>query len=98
MASESKNDDYAIELEQRNPSDNFGPSSSASSTHSRSPALSATSAADMSSTTSNSLSNNPLLSVFSYCFSSILMTVTNKYVLSGTNFNMNFVLLCVQVR
>ena len=25
------------------------------------------------------------------------MTVTNKYVLSGMNFNLNFLLLCVQV-
>lgn len=26
-----------------------------------------------------------------------MMTVTNKYVLSGYNFNLNFFLLCVQV-
>ncbi|OAD67442.1 hypothetical protein PHYBLDRAFT_75134 [Phycomyces blakesleeanus NRRL 1555(-)] len=31
-----------------------------------------------------------------YCFASILMTVTNKYVLSGFEFNMNFLLLSVQ--
>ncbi|KLJ09467.1 GDP-mannose transporter 1 [Blastomyces silverae] len=37
-----------------------------------------------------------VLPVFSYCCSSILMTVTNKYVLSGTSFNLNFFLLCVQ--
>ncbi|GIJ85463.1 GDP-mannose transporter into the lumen of the Golgi [Aspergillus pseudoviridinutans] len=42
------------------------------------------------------LANNPILPVLSYCGSSILMTVMNKYVLSGTDFNLNFFLLCVQ--
>ncbi|KAI4175451.1 MAG: hypothetical protein LQ343_001650 [Gyalolechia ehrenbergii] len=41
-------------------------------------------------------SNNPVIPVLSYCGSSILMTVTNKYVLSGFGFNLNFLLLCVQ--
>ena len=43
-----------------------------------------------------SVSNNPILPVLSYCGSSILMTVLNKFVLSG-NFNLNFFLLAVQV-
>lgn len=42
------------------------------------------------------VANNPVFPVLSYCASSILMTVTNKYVLSGT-YNLNFFLLCVQV-
>lgn len=37
------------------------------------------------------------LPIASYCFASILMTVTNKYVLSGYEFNMNFLLLTIQV-
>ncbi|XHG00448.1 GDP-mannose transporter [Aspergillus wentii] len=41
-------------------------------------------------------SNNPILPVLAYCGSSIMMTVMNKYVLSGTGFNLNFFLLCVQ--
>ncbi|KAL8832400.1 MAG: hypothetical protein Q9170_004901 [Blastenia crenularia] len=41
-------------------------------------------------------SNNPVFPVLSYCASSILMTVTNKYVLSGLGFNLNFLLLAVQ--
>ncbi|BCS03898.1 GDP-mannose transporter [Aspergillus luchuensis] len=45
---------------------------------------------------SGSLSNNPILPVLAYCGSSILMTVMNKYVLSGTDFNLNFFLLCIQ--
>ena len=44
-----------------------------------------------------SVTNNPAISILCYCGSSILMTVTNKYVLSGTGFNLNFFLLCVQV-
>ncbi|KAF2151194.1 UDP-galactose transporter [Myriangium duriaei CBS 260.36] len=43
----------------------------------------------------NQLSNSPVLPILAYCGSSILMTVTNKYVLSGS-FNLNFFLLCVQ--
>ncbi|KAF9449945.1 UDP-galactose transporter [Macrolepiota fuliginosa MF-IS2] len=31
-----------------------------------------------------------------YCIASILMTVVNKFVVSGPNFSMNFLLLCIQ--
>jgi hypothetical protein len=41
--------------------------------------------------------SNPIIPVLAYCGSSILMTVTNKFVLSGSGFNLNFFLLCVQV-
>jgi hypothetical protein len=44
-----------------------------------------------------SITENPIAAILSYCGSSILMTVTNKYVLSGVDFNLNFFLLCVQV-
>ncbi|KAF2142842.1 uncharacterized protein K452DRAFT_269329 [Aplosporella prunicola CBS 121167] len=50
----------------------------------------------MAPSTSSTMSGNPILPVLAYCGSSILMTVTNKYVLSGTGFNLNFFLLCVQ--
>ncbi|ODV96677.1 hypothetical protein PACTADRAFT_48501 [Pachysolen tannophilus NRRL Y-2460] len=43
-----------------------------------------------------SLTNSAPLSILSYCMASILMTVTNKYVVSGMSFNMNFLLLAVQ--
>ncbi|TKA48332.1 GDP-mannose transporter 1, partial [Cryomyces minteri] len=45
---------------------------------------------------SHSTTSSPLLPILAYCGSSILMTVTNKYVLSGMDFNLNFFLLCVQ--
>ncbi|CAH6720669.1 GDP-mannose transporter 1 [[Candida] jaroonii] len=44
----------------------------------------------------SSIANNGPISILSYCASSILMTVTNKYVLSGYSFNLNFFLLAVQ--
>jgi GDP-mannose transporter len=47
---------------------------------------------------STSVTENPIAAVLAYCGSSIMMTVTNKYVLSGVDFNLNFFLLCVQVR
>lgn len=45
---------------------------------------------------SNNWQNNPILPVISYCASSILMTVTNKYILSFPDYNLNFFLLAVQ--
>ncbi|KAJ6094635.1 hypothetical protein N7467_002148 [Penicillium canescens] len=44
----------------------------------------------------SAMSNSPVLPVLAYCGSSIMMTVMNKYVLSGLDFNLNFLLLCVQ--
>lgn len=49
------------------------------------------------STPMTAATNNPVFPILSYCVSSILMTVTNKYVLSGFGFNLNFFLLAVQV-
>ncbi|KAF5388697.1 hypothetical protein D9757_004849 [Collybiopsis confluens] len=34
--------------------------------------------------------------ILCYCVASILMTVVNKFVVSGANFSMNFLLLCIQ--
>ncbi|KIJ55346.1 hypothetical protein M422DRAFT_23946 [Sphaerobolus stellatus SS14] len=34
--------------------------------------------------------------ILSYCAASIMMTVINKYVVSGSHFSMNFLLLCMQ--
>ncbi|SCV04644.1 LAME_0H20076g1_1 [Lachancea meyersii CBS 8951] len=42
------------------------------------------------------LVNSGPVSILAYCGSSILMTVTNKYVVNGKDFNMNFVMLFVQ--
>ncbi|MBW0479922.1 hypothetical protein O181_019637 [Austropuccinia psidii MF-1] len=42
------------------------------------------------------MANNPALPVFCYCAASILMTVVNKFVVSGHHFTMNFLLLTIQ--
>lgn len=52
--------------------------------------------APVGTSAASSLANSGPLSILSYCAASILMTVTNKYVLSGYSFNLNFLLLAVQ--
>lgn len=42
--------------------------------------------------------NNPGVSIMAYCFSSISMTVVNKYCVSGKNWNLNLFYLAIQVR
>ncbi|VVT44293.1 uncharacterized protein SAPINGB_P000368 [Magnusiomyces paraingens] len=44
----------------------------------------------------SSITNSPPIAIFAYCASSILMTVTNKYVLSVGYFNFNCILLAIQ--
>ncbi|KAK9476094.1 UDP-galactose transporter [Lipomyces japonicus] len=44
----------------------------------------------------DAVSNSSSAAIVAYCGSSILMTTTNKYVLSGYEFNLNFFLLMVQ--
>lgn len=46
----------------------------------------------------NKMSQSPGLSVLAYCLSSISMTVVNKYVVSGSKFNMPLMYLGIQVR
>lgn len=43
------------------------------------------------------LDNNGPLSILAYCLASISMTVVNKYVVSGSSWNLNFFYLSVQV-
>ena len=83
MAESKKNDNYAIDMDKLDPdSDRFKAQAPAAVQPRSSP---------------SAISNSAVLPVLSYCASSILMTVTNKYVLSGVDFNLNFFLLCVQV-
>ncbi|MCJ1293878.1 GDP-mannose transporter into the lumen of the Golgi [Xylographa carneopallida] len=82
MADDKKRDDFAIEMGERN-GDRF---EAPKATYRPAPQLAA-----------SSLSHNPIVPILAYCASSILMTVLNKYVLSGgSDFNLNFFLLCVQ--
>lgn len=45
----------------------------------------------------NQLDNSPGLSILAYCLASISMTVVNKYVVSGSAWNLNFLYLAIQV-
>lgn len=85
MADEKRRDDIGIELADRNEQ---SPSAQL--------VAEAQNVPDMAS--HGGVSNNPVLAIASYCGSSILMTVTNKYVLSGVDFNLSFFLLAIQVR
>ncbi|KAL3458652.1 GDP-mannose transporter [Aspergillus heterothallicus] len=42
------------------------------------------------------LENSSTASILAYCFSSISMTVVNKYVVSGSSWNLNFLYLAIQ--
>ncbi|KAI1448360.1 UDP-galactose transporter [Annulohypoxylon stygium] len=42
------------------------------------------------------IENSPAISILAYCLSSISMTVVNKYVVSGSEWNLNFFYLAVQ--
>ncbi|KKK15307.1 hypothetical protein P175DRAFT_0445504 [Aspergillus ochraceoroseus IBT 24754] len=81
MVDNRKPDDYAIEMEKLGQNKNF--EAPPPPPQPRSPP-------------SSPLANSAALPVLAYCGSSILMTVMNKYVLSGTGFNLNFFLLCIQ--
>ena len=81
MADDKKNEDYTIEMGEQKANGAFDAA----------PAPRAPAPAPVSSV------NSPVIAILSYCGSSILMTTTNKYVLSGLDFNLNFFLLAVQV-
>lgn len=81
MAETKKTDDYVVEMDKLDQS----------SRNFRSPVT------PQARPSTSNLAGNPILPVLAYCGSSILMTVMNKYVLSGLDFNLNFFLLCVQV-
>ncbi|KAF2668963.1 Golgi GDP-mannose transporter [Microthyrium microscopicum] len=83
MSDEKKRDDFAIDLGERR-ADKFDalPRSMPQTPQLSAPLVSP--------------ANQGLLSILSYCASSILMTTTNKYVLGGLDYNLNFLLLAVQ--
>ena len=86
VMSDEKKRDFAIELGDKQSNGHYDNRS-----RSRTPAM------QQQSASMRTVVDNPLISILTYCGSSILMTVANKYVVSGTNFNLNFFLLAVQV-
>jgi len=68
-----------------------------SSPSQRDPFLAKPGAAKGGSTSSlSNITNSAPISILAYCLASISMTVTNKYCVSGTNWNLNFFYLAIQ--
>lgn len=84
--SDDKKSDFTIELGDKQPNGTF---ESQSRRPSPAPPMAASNGINL---------NSPVLAVLAYCASSILMTVSNKYCVSGTGWNLTFFLLAVQVR
>jgi GDP-mannose transporter len=95
---DKKNEDYAIKMPEQHEMRNFSGRSSPSS--GREPFLSSQSgsgkAGGLHLPVSN-ITNSPPISILAYCLASISMTVTNKYCVSGANWNLNFFYLAIQV-
>ncbi len=83
MADDKKSDDYRINMPAGKEFRAPSPPSTRAPSSQRSGAI--------------SITENSTAAILAYCGSSILMTLTNKYVLSGVDFNLNFFLLAVQV-
>jgi hypothetical protein len=95
---DKKNEDYSIkmpEVEMRNFNGHSSPSSQ------REPFLSTKAGSGRGSgipVPLSNITNSPPISILAYCLASISMTVTNKYCVSGANWNLNFFYLAIQVR
>lgn len=86
MADEKKRDDFNVELGEKQPNGSF-------EAHQPKPAIPMPAMPQ----SAQAVTSNPAIAIMAYCGSSILMTTTNKYVVSGTHFNLNFFLLAIQV-
>ncbi|KIN06188.1 hypothetical protein OIDMADRAFT_190149 [Oidiodendron maius Zn] len=89
-----KNEDFAIEMPEREMR-----SFSTSPSHSqRDPFLSTKPHGRSSNGVSplSNITNSPPISILAYCLASISMTVTNKYCVSGADWNLNFFYLAIQ--
>ena len=91
--SDKKNEDYVVRM----PQSDDDISGEKDAFLARNSALPPRPRPHMSKTFSN-LDNRPGISILAYCLSSISMTVVNKYVVSGSEWNLNFFYLAIQVR
>ncbi|KAI1074076.1 UDP-galactose transporter [Whalleya microplaca] len=89
--SDKKNEDYAIRMPESGARSPFG-----GERDSFLPPRSARPAQVQLSSQIAKIENNPGVSILAYCLSSISMTVVNKYVVSGSEWNLNFFYLGVQ--
>lgn len=90
-----KNEDYAIKMPEYEMRDFSGRSSPSQ----REPFISRTNSGKAGGIIPvSNITNSPPISILAYCLASISMTVTNKYCVSGANWNLNFFYLAIQVR
>lgn len=95
MASDKKSDDFAIRMPDRNDAfqEEKDPFLARAPSHNRLAAHPPAFAARIAE-----FQNSPGFSILAYCFSSISMTVVNKYCVSGKDWNLNLFYLAIQVR
>jgi len=93
---DKKNEDYGIKMPESVEMRNFNGRSSPAQ---RDPFLSKASSSRASTPSAplSNITNSPPLSILAYCLASISMTITNKYCVSGANWNLNFFYLAIQV-
>lgn len=91
---DKKNEDYSVKVPEHEMRNFSGRSSPASA---REPFLSSKPSGRAGGFLPSNITNSPPISILAYCLASISMTVTNKYCVSGANFNMNFFYLAIQV-
>jgi GDP-mannose transporter len=94
--SDKKNEDFVVRMPESNAFESekdpfLGKGSPTASVHRH-----ASSAGNVAASWAK-INNNPSASIMAYCLSSISMTVVNKYVVSGDDWNLNFFYLAVQV-
>ena len=93
---DKKNEDYTIKMPEYEMKNFSGRSSPASQ---REPFISRTNSNKAGGIIPvSNITNSPPISILAYCLASISMTVTNKYCVSGANWNLNFFYLAIQVR
>lgn len=94
MASDKKSDDFAIRIPER--SDSFQEDLEKDPFLARTPSHRVAHTPGLVDKLAKA-QNSPGVSILAYCFSSISMTVVNKYCVSGKDWNLNLYYLAVQV-
>lgn len=88
--SDKKNDDYVVPM----PGQGYELKRALSEAESQRPM---NQHSERPSPPASSLVNSPTASILGYCLASISMTVVNKYIVSGSEWNLMFLYLAIQV-
>lgn len=88
--SDKRNDDYVVPM----PGQSYELKGAASDTSSQRPT---SQRSDAPARPASGFTNSPSASILGYCLASISMTVVNKYIVSGSDWNLMFLYLAIQV-